>query len=97
MRLVPPLFPRRDRLHANLRLAVGLIFNILMGCFTLRPRPYGGGVFGEIMAAAVPCAAVAVLLPVFFSGGPTQRMTAIGLLVGPMLFLGAVALSAIFG
>jgi len=94
---VPPLFPRRDRLHANLRLAVGLIFNILMGYFAQRASHSGGGVFGEIMPSVVLCGAVTVLLPVFFLGGPAQRMIAIGLLFSPMFLLGAGILGAIFG
>ncbi len=88
MRLVPPLFPRRDRLHANLRLAIGLILNILVLWFML---PYADGTIGEMKAVAVACAAaVAVLLPVFFLGGPTQRIIAAVLLGSPIFFLAVV-------
>jgi hypothetical protein len=104
MRFVPPLFPRRDRLHSNLRLAVGLIFNVLMGCCagpggccTVARGPEGSGVFGDIMmASAVPCVAVAVLLPVFFLGRPAQRMTAIGLLFSTVTLWGVGVLGALF-
>lgn len=97
MRFVPPLFPQRDRLHANLRLAAGLIFDILLYHFAQRQAHGWSGVFAEILTSAVLCSAVAVLLPVFFLGGPTHRLIAIGLLVGPMLLLGACVLQTVFG
>jgi glucan phosphoethanolaminetransferase (alkaline phosphatase superfamily) len=90
MRLVPPLFPRRDRLHANVRLAVGLILNILALWFMLGPH-HANGTLGEMKAVAVACAvAVAVLLPVFILGGPTQRIMAAVLLASPVFFLAVV-------
>lgn len=96
-RLIPAVFPNRADLHSSARMVLGLLLNIIMAWNTLRPRPYGGGSFGAILTGAVPILAVLFVLPVFIYGAGAQRFIAVGLLVGPVILLGACVLEAILG
>ena len=84
------LLPRRDKLHAGLRIAVGALGNCLLAIYVLphvghmqEMKFVGALAATTVLQAALPLVILLILLPVFLFGRDVPRLLAIGLSVLP--------------